>query len=207
MPKQTFFNLPHEKRELLIKSAKKEFSRVPLSEASIANIIKSAGIPRGSFYQYFEDKEDAFYYILEEQTKAHNSEFALTLKRNNGDLFDAFIEIFEYMLVEFQNQENLDFYKNLFLNMNYKMESKLIHGFSKTSFDEQFSGMITDIDIKKLNISNEQEVMHVIKIIMAVTTHNLMKNFAKKISFEEALKNYTFEMNLLKRGLYKDIES
>src|SRR5690625_3327000 len=206
MPKQTFFNLPDEKRELLIKSAKKEFSRVPLSEASIANIIKSAGIPRGSFYQYFEDKEDAFYYILEEQTKAHNSEFSLTLKRNNGDLFDAFIEIFEYMLVEFQNQENLDFYKNLFLNMNYKMESKLTHGFNKTSFDEHFSSIITDIDIKKLNISNEQEVIHVIKIITAVTTHNLMQNFAKKVPYDEAILNYTFEMNLLKRGLYKDME-
>src|SRR5690625_3571607 len=206
MPKQTFFNLPDEKRELLIKSAKKEFSRVPLSEASIANIIKSAGIPRGSFYQYFEDKEDAFYYILEEQTKAHNSEFSLTLKRNNGDLFDAFIKIFEYMLVEFQNQENLDFYKNLFLNMNYKMESKLTQGFNHNNLDEQFSSIITDIDIKKLNISNDQEVIHVIKIVMAVTTHNLMKNFAKKIIFDETLKNYKFEMNLLKRGLYKNIE-
>src|SRR5690625_3310872 len=116
MPKQTFFNLPHEKRELLIQSAKKEFSRVPLSEASIANIIKSAGIPRGSFYQYFEDKEDAFYYILEKQTETHNNELTLMLKKNNGDLFEAFIEIFEYMLIEFQNQENLDFYRNIFLN-------------------------------------------------------------------------------------------
>lgn len=207
MPKQTFFNLPHEKRELLIQSAKKEFSRVPLSEASIANIIKSADIPRGSFYQYFEDKEDAFYYILEKQMDTHNSEFSSMLKRNNGDLFDAFIEVFEYMLIEFKNQENLDFYRNLFLNMNYKMESKLTQGFSDTNFDDQFSEIITDIDLKKLNITNKQEVIHVIKIIMAVTTHNLMKNFAKKIPFEESLDNYKFEMDLLKRGLYKDIES
>lgn len=206
MPKQTFFNLPEEKRELLIQSAKKEFSRVPLNEASIANIIKSASIPRGSFYQYFEDKEDAFYYILEMQTNTHNSEFASMIKNNNGDLFEAFIEVFEYMLVEFQNQENLDFYRNIFLNMSYKMESKLTHGLSKTSFDEQFSEIITDIDINKLNISDEKEVIHVIKIIMAVTTHNLMKNFAKKISFDDAIENYTFEMNLLKKGLYKNTE-
>lgn len=206
MPKQTFFNLPEEKRELLIQSAKKEFSRVPLNEASIANIIKSASIPRGSFYQYFEDKEDAFYYILEMQTNIHNSEFASMIKKNNGDLFEAFIEIFEYMLVEFQNQENLDFYRNIFLNMSYKMERKLTHGLSKTSFDEQFSEIITDIDINKLNISDEKEVIHVIKIIMAVTTHNLMKSFAKKVSFEDAIESYTFEMNLLKKGLYKNTE-
>jgi AcrR family transcriptional regulator len=206
VPKQTFFNLPQEKRELLIQSAKKEFSRVSLNEASIANIIKIAGIPRGSFYQYFEDKEDAFYYILEEQMKKHHQEFFTALRNNYGDLFESFIDVFRYMLIEFQNQANIDFYRNIFLNMNYKMESKFMLGFNKNNLDEQCSEIITDIDIKQLNISSEQEVIHVIKIIVAVTTHSLMQNFAKRISFEEALKNYKMEMNLLKKGLYKNIE-
>ena len=62
VPKPTFLNLSKEKQELLITAAKKEFSRVPLNGASISNIIKDAGIPRGSFYQYFEDKEDIFFF-------------------------------------------------------------------------------------------------------------------------------------------------
>ena len=206
MPNQTFFNLPKEKRELLIQSAKKEFSRAPLSEASIANIIKSAGIPRGSFYQYFEDKEDAFYYILEEQMKLHHQFFFVALKKKDGDLFESFIDIFQHMLKEFKNQENIDFFRNVFLNMNYKMESKFTQGFNKNSFDEQFSNIIEDIDVKKLNISNNEEVAHVIKIIAAVTTNNLMQYFAKKVSYDEALKNYTLEINLLKKGLYKESE-
>jgi len=206
VPNQTFFNLPKEKRELLIQSAKKEFSRVPLSEASIANIIKSAGIPRGSFYQYFEDKEDAFYYILEEQMKLHHQFFFVALKKKDGDLFESFIDIFQHMLKEFKNQENIDFFRNVFLNMNYKMESKFTQGFNKNSFDEQFSNIIEDIDVKKLNISNNEEVAHVIKIIAAVTTNNLMQYFAKKVSYDEALKNYTLEINLLKKGLYKESE-
>ncbi|MCU5751761.1 TetR/AcrR family transcriptional regulator, partial [Bacillus cereus] len=69
MPKQTFFNLEREKKELLIQAAMKEFSRVPLFEASISNIIKDAGIPRGSFYQYFEDKEDVFFFLLNDHSK------------------------------------------------------------------------------------------------------------------------------------------
>jgi len=206
VPNQTFFNLPKEKRELLIQSAKKEFSRAPLSEASIANIIKSAGIPRGSFYQYFEDKEDAFYYILEEQMKLHHQFFFVALKKKDGDLFESFIDIFQHMLKEFKNQENIDFFRNVFLNMNYKMESKFTQGFNKNSFDEQFSNIIEDIDVKKLNISNNEEVAHVIKIIAAVTTNNLMQYFAKKVSYDEALKNYTLEINLLKKGLYKESE-
>lgn len=58
MPKETFLKLPKEKIEKIIKAAKKEFERVPIEQASIKNIVEDAEIARGSFYQYFESKED-----------------------------------------------------------------------------------------------------------------------------------------------------
>ena len=50
MPSATFANLPAQKQERLLEAATREFSRRPFSEASINQIIKDAGIPRGSFY-------------------------------------------------------------------------------------------------------------------------------------------------------------
>src|SRR5690625_4114066 len=138
--------------------------------------------------------------------KLHHQLFVDALKENDGDLFESFIDIFQHMLREFENQENIDFFRNVFLNMNYKMESKFTQGFNKSNLDEQFSGIIEDVDVKILNISNEQEVVHVIRIFASVTTNNLMQHFAKKVSYDEALKNYTLEMNLLKKGLYKNVE-
>ena len=58
MPKETFLKLPEEKKQKIIKAAKKEFERVPIEEVSIKNIVENAEIARGSFYQYFESKED-----------------------------------------------------------------------------------------------------------------------------------------------------
>lgn len=58
MPKETFLKLPQEKKEKIIEAAKNELKRVPLEQASIKNIVENAGIARGSFYQYFENKED-----------------------------------------------------------------------------------------------------------------------------------------------------
>jgi len=60
MPKETFNNLPIEKQKLIFNACIKEFSLFPYSQASINQIIKTAGISRGSFYQYFEDKWDAY---------------------------------------------------------------------------------------------------------------------------------------------------
>lgn len=65
MPKQTFMKLSEEKKEKIIKAAKKEFSRVTIEEASIKNIIEEANIARVSFYQYFESKEDLLRIFIE----------------------------------------------------------------------------------------------------------------------------------------------
>ena len=64
MPKQTFFNLPNHKREHVIQCAVAEFSRQGYKQASISRIVADAGIAKGSFYQYFEDKDDLFIHIV-----------------------------------------------------------------------------------------------------------------------------------------------
>ena len=64
MPTETFLKLPQEKKNKIIKSAKLEFTRANLQEASIKNIAQGAEMARASFYQYFESKEDLLNYIL-----------------------------------------------------------------------------------------------------------------------------------------------
>ena len=53
MPSQTFQNLSEEKKQRIFGAIYSELLRVPFPEMSINQIIKNAGIPRGSFYQYF----------------------------------------------------------------------------------------------------------------------------------------------------------
>jgi AcrR family transcriptional regulator len=64
MPKQTFLNLPEEKRKVIIDAAIDEFAEYGLENASTNRIVANSGISKGSFYQYFEDKQDVFMYLL-----------------------------------------------------------------------------------------------------------------------------------------------
>lgn len=64
MPTDTFFRLPDEKRKRLMDAAWEEFTSVRFSDTSINKIIRAANIPRGSFYQYFSDKDDLFGYLV-----------------------------------------------------------------------------------------------------------------------------------------------
>ncbi len=64
MPKQTFFNLPDEKRTQIMDAAIDEFADYGLEKASTNRIVANSGISKGSFYQYFEDKLDVFDHIV-----------------------------------------------------------------------------------------------------------------------------------------------
>jgi AcrR family transcriptional regulator len=65
MPKQTFLNLSEEKRQAFIEIALDEFANNDYNTASISKIVEKAGIAKGSVYQYFEDKQDLFMYLLD----------------------------------------------------------------------------------------------------------------------------------------------
>ena len=80
MPSATFYNLPEEKRERLLRAAREEFSRVPYESASVNRIIQSAGIPRGSFYMYFTDKEELFGHLMDS--------YGALLERRMGELLE-----------------------------------------------------------------------------------------------------------------------
>ena len=91
MPKQTFFNLPAEKRETIINAAVDEFAQYGLENASTNRIVENSGISKGSFYQYFEDKQDVFLYMLDVIEKMETEYFKnIHPPDNNMDTFNYY---------------------------------------------------------------------------------------------------------------------
>lgn len=87
MPTSTFFRLPEEKRQRLMDAAWAEFTQVRCADASINKIIQGAKISRGSFYQYFTDKDELFSYLLGDMWAYFAQVLEDVLVENRGDLF------------------------------------------------------------------------------------------------------------------------
>ena len=98
MPSTTFFRLPEEKRLRFLDAARAEFKRVPYGDASINRIITDAHIPRGSFYQYFADKDDLFRYLMGDIREYFLDTLALILEDTHGDLFAVAPQAFDRLL-------------------------------------------------------------------------------------------------------------
>lgn len=200
MPKQTFFNLKEDKKEKIEKALIKEFSRNSFEKASISNIILEANIPRGSFYQYFEDKEDAIYYIIDKYLEKEKNKIYQYLLRNKGDIFETAVNIYEDMAKITERDENERLFKNILQevkknNINIFGECKEMLR-SKRTIEKM-------INKEELKVENDDDLQYFLRILNAIVRAISMEVVLKKITFEEGKQRLIREMEILKKGMKK----
>ncbi len=132
MPQATFFNLPDDKKILIIAAALDEFSSASYDTASINQICKKSNIAKGSFYQYFTDKMDLYVYIM-----------TLAIEKK--------IKFFSSVLTEFDTLSLLEQFRLLFLKgiefaKDYPQYAALGEQFSKENNELAKSSVIKEGD-------------------------------------------------------------
>lgn len=169
MPKPTFFRLPEEKRMRLVKAAYAEFTRAPFTDASISHIIKDAGIPRGSFYQYFEDKSDIFFYLLDRMRDNAKGLTQRTLDEQKGDFFATVAILFDRAIDVLVDGSYAPFYRNVFMYMDFHAVAKLSptthHPKDKGQFVEL---IVSGIDRSQLDVRSDDEVRMLVHLVLGL---------------------------------------
>jgi len=105
MPKKTFFNLSEEKIDRIIKGAKTAFSERKYKDVTIDLIVDYARIPKGSFYQYFKNKDDLFKYIFR---NIGNDKKKVLLQSIEKSSDNDFSEMILYLINQSKNFETKD---------------------------------------------------------------------------------------------------
>lgn len=191
MPSDTFYNLSDDKKNRIINSLRKTFASKPIFEASVKEIVTDLNISRGSFYQYFDDIEDAYFMILDIETVDIHHLFQAILKENNFKIFKS-LDIYAKRLSEILfEKENYAIYKNRFLHWNWRLEK---------NWQKYKKENSNDVDFYNESFGND-EVIHFIKAVV----HDLIeRNYANGWGSEEFLGKFENYITWLKGGLKWD---
>lgn len=200
MPSITFNNLCEEKKKKIIEASKKEFSNKLYQEASLNQIIKESDISRGSFYMYFDDKKDLYFYLLDEYKNRFEGIVIHILNKNNGEIFSSFKEIFSMAYTKLLNDENSLFIENIFRNMNYLIESKLLTFKPKGLLEH----IIYDYTNKNyLVLTKRKEILNLLHIIIMLCMNSLTKLIHNPNDLKLINDSYNEQLLLLKKSFYK----
>ena len=199
MPKETFLKLSKEKQQKIINSAKKEFARAPIENVSIKNIVEEADIARGSFYQYFEDKEDAIKYIIQKFILAEEELIGKILIDTNGDIFESAIKMYDYMVEELLKDNSFKLVRNILQELK-KENFSIFDKNNKLGNKSQLNNLINK---ETLNLDNEEDLYYIMKIITIMTRTEAIEVISKKETKDQGTEDLKRELEILKRGMKK----
>ncbi len=200
MPKDTFMNLNEEKREKVEKAMEKEFARATFEKASVSRIVKDAEIPRGSFYQYFEDKEDAIRYIVQKHISLEHKMMYELLLQTQGDIFDMAVLVFEKMTNETKETDKRELYKNIMK----EIKKNNIDIFDENLKFDDLEQVKSIIDKNNLNIQQEDSLKYIMKILINITRSAVIEVIDNKVSIEQGKADLQEQLKILKRGMLKN---
>lgn len=192
MAKDTFHNLSSEKREKILDVLKTVFREKPFHEVTVKEIVEESGIARGSFYQYFDDLQEAYFVILNSELGDIHSLFIDVFREQRGDIRAALIEYGKKLRKLLFEPKTYNIYKNYFIywneNLNREWESW------KSDKENHDKDSMSDI----MNIHLDVEKINYIKGII----HNLIRrNYVENWSQTEFSHKYNSYVDWILGGI------
>lgn len=200
MIKRTFYNLPPEKREKIIDVTKKEFSKGNKKKITINSVIEKAGISRGSFYQYFDDKLDLVELVTGDMFNQLVSFVQDELLLNGGDIFQIPAKIFDITVAKKQDISSF-----ALLDMESNQNSNLISDYMQYRYrhENPFTGFLKYIDATSFKSRAEEDIQCVI-IMLFDMLKTAIFNVNKGINSPKAERQLLLKkISIIKNGAVK----
>ena len=204
----TFQNLKEDKKNRIIDAALAEFSARPFNEASITNIVKYADISRGSFYQYFGNKENIYKYLVSYLYTKHREDLIHILIENDGELYPSLLAFYAKYMDDLFNSNDSAFYKNTFRYVNHYLigdEGVLSVQNQSTNREEQRKQFMTIVKMDDLKANSSQEVLEYIYFLVNTIHHMVLDGFVNNLPINEIKDRSTRAVDWLYYGIKKDV--
>lgn len=192
MAKDTFHNLSSEKREKILDVLKTVFREKPFHEVTVKEIVEESGIARGSFYQYFDDLQEAYFVILNSELGDIHSLFIDVFREQRGDIRAALIEYGKKLRKLLFEPKTYNIYKNYFIYWNENLDREWQSW--KSDKENHDKDSMSDI----MNIHFDVEKINYIKGII----HNLIRrNYVENWSQTEFSRKYNSYVEWILGGI------
>lgn len=207
MPKPTFLNLSGEKRQWITDCAVDEFAEHGYATASISRIVAAADIAKGSFYQYFEDKEDLYGYVIDYAIVARKMRISGEESEKLKDLtLTQFIRVlFRSMMQEFIHHPKLLKISADYFRHRYDPVQQRIYEKYKYISDDYFPNFIRDEKSRcEIDLNVDDDVLSA----MLVGASSIMGDRVAAVGYEAITDEYIDDLvdkieYILTNGIYK----
>ena len=206
MPTERFNKLPEEKKKAIRDAAMEECIRVPFEKVSINKIIQNAGISRGSFYTYFEDKRDVVRYIFSDTADKLKDFWTTSVVSNGGDLWSASEELLDQAITFAQKGKTFQMLQSFVLYQDFDKIFSEVHGgnhIGEKKGNEILAALYEVTDRANFQKTDMKSFALLVSMIMACVMESIGWYNRHMESEENIKKIFREKLEILQHGICK----
>ncbi len=203
MIKQTFYNLPEQKRQRVINAVIDEFADTENDKVSINRIVQKANISRGSFYQYFDDKLDLVEVLIKSYIDMGIDDIRRAVATSNGDIFYTFECMFDEIAAFSNDERHKKVLKDLISNV--RANNTLVSDY----IIKRYKGIESLVDItdefsrKDFRFKSDEDMTLLQQILISVLKNEIYNYYVFDTDLEESKARYLRKLYIIKQGALK----
>ena len=206
MPTERFNKLPEEKKKAIRDAAMEECIRVPFEKVSINKIIQNAGISRGSFYTYFEDKRDVVRSIFSDTADKLKDFWTTSVVSNGGDLWSASEELLDQAITFAQKGKTFQMLQSFVLYQDFDKLFSEVHGgnhMGEKKGNEILAALYEVTDRANFQKTDMKSFTLLVSMIMACVMESIGWYNRHMESEENIKKIFREKLEILQHGICK----
>lgn len=170
MALEHFYSIKEKKKNSILNAIEKCMQEHNYDELSINDIVVKAEISRGSFYNYFADKNDAVETLVQERMKIIFDSFKECIKENDGRLFDGVYEGYKRVKTVLKDEIFLTIMKNL--KFFTEIGTKIIYSkeYDK-ELKELLDWLITNTVEGKEKLNTREKMANIVDLFISLITN------------------------------------
>ncbi len=201
MALENFKKLRDKRKNNILDAIERSIKTYGFDKLSIQEIAEEADISRGSFYNYFIDKNDAVYTLIQARITTFLDLFKESIMNCNGRLFDGTKQICEHVKRTLEKDVYVEIAKNFkeFVDIGIKiMQSKEF----ENAINELLDWLLTNTEEGKSIIKDRTKMMVVLELLI-----NLLQSVTIRTAIEanytinDNYKTFEYKLNIIKNGI------
>jgi len=198
MPTKTFEALSPSKQKRIEEAARTVFLRMPYAEITISAVVEAAAIPRGSFYQYFDDLEDLYAHLFEQSLSAYEDMLYTRLRQSEEK------SVFDYYRTSFAKDyrylKDSEFHATIRKFIRERQGLGFDIDYFERRRDRFFQHLYRRFRETGLQSFKEEDCLKIFRLLAHLKMQFIQKVLRDEARYSEAYNDFLFFVDLIERG-------
>ncbi|KAF1304196.1 TetR family transcriptional regulator [Enterococcus saccharolyticus] len=197
MPKETFLNLPEEKKVHIDHILLEKFYNRHISQVKVSEIVEAMQMSRGAFYKYFQDLEDAYTYLVGKYSTVVHGNILTSINEHKNDFF---LGIEQFLITCSQAQPTSEYWQILQL----LTRNNVLQASKRVPISPDSPMIVQWLELLRLNhfeIDTTEEAVSFLYFIMSLVMSTLTDFIVNQWTTEELVTDFRFRQRWLTHGI------